>query len=370
MNFAFSEEQEQLREQARRLLSHGRESARAMMEGDDSYDQALWQQCIEMGWPAAAIAEEHGGLGLSALELCVLAEEFGRSLAPVPFASSVLFATEGLKLVAGQPAVQQALADLACGEIIATVALGEAGQHGWDGMPSAKVENGRLTGCKVMVSDAHAARLAIVSAVSTDDAPGFGWWLVNLDQPGVTRRSVQSIDRIRQHADIDFDQAHVERLGEPGQGAELSNLLLNKAAILTAFEQLGAADVALEMTIEYVQTRRAFNQSVGSYQGVKHKLADMYVKNQLARSHCYFGAWALSAGPEALAKAAAGARLAATDALCYAGEEAVELHGGIGFTWESDIQLYYRRARLHASQLGGRADWARRLTLALARERT
>jgi acyl-CoA dehydrogenase len=366
MNFDFSAEQEQLRDQARRVFANSLVSARSLLETSTTHDQALWRSIVDLGWPAAGIAEEDGGLGLSALEWCVLAEEAGRTLAPIPFASSVQHASAALQQVQGCDDSRALLGALAAGEMIATVAFNERGQRSWVEVPKARVTAGRLSGIKAMVADAPLADVFIVSALDEEDRPG--WWQVRASATGVRLVAVESIDRIRRHADVHFEHAEATPLAAGQDWRALTERALDASAVLTAFEQLGAAEAALAMTLDYVKTRKAFNRQIGGYQAVKHALADVYVKNQLARSHCYYGAWALTQAPEQLPRAAAGARLAASDALNCAAEAAVELFGGIGFTWESDTQLFYRRARLLATQLGGRALWAQRLVAALARE--
>lgn len=365
MNFEFSQEQEELRRQARRLLAGGLGQARAALDNCTHFDAPLWAQIIEMGWTAAAIAERHGGLGLGPLELCVLAEEIGRTLAPVPFVASVLQATEALTLCDDQAPVAALLEQLAHGAVVATVAFAETGLALWDDIPAARVAAGRLSGKKILVADGAAADVAVVSARADDDGDGFGWWLVDLRGDGVRRDAATSVDCVRRHAAIEFDQATALRLGGTGAGRRLARQLLERAAVYDAFEQLGGAEAVMALTLDHVKTRYAFGRPVGGYQAVKHKLADMYIKVQLARSHAYYGAWALQHQAPELALCAAGARLAATDAFTFAAEEAVELHGGIGFTWESDCQLFYRRARLLAAALGGRAAWSLRLARAM-----
>lgn len=358
MDFDFSEEQQTLREQARRLFADGRARARRAMESASGHDAELWRRAVEMGLPAAAVPEAQGGLGLGHLELCVVAEEAGRSLAPLPLSPSVLYATEALKL-AGGDAAQQWLPRLAAGEALATVAFNEDGGT-WDRMPAARVENGRLHGVKTPVALAQ-ADVAVVSAAATEDGAGYGWWLVELRGAGVRAQAVDALDGVRKYAQISFDGAPAWRLGTPGQGTALAVRLLDIAAVLTSFEQLGGAEALLEASVEYAKTRRAFGALIGANQAVKHRLADIYTKVQLARGHCYYGAWALATMAPELPLAAAGARLAATDAFGFAAEEAIELHGGIGFTWENDCHLYYRRARVLALELGSRRHWTDRL---------
>ncbi len=362
MNFDFSPEQHALREQLARLFADGRAQARKLVETDVPYDAHLWKQLVELGGAGAAIAEAHGGVGLGYLELCVIAEEAGRTLAPVPFSSSVLYATEALKL--GGEAAQIWLPLLAAGSVVGTVAFTE-GTGSWDAMPQAWAEDGHLTGIKHPVSD-PAADIAVVSARGAEDGAGYGWWVVDLRAEGVTRVAMPALDCIRRHGRLGFLHAPVTRLGLAGAGQALAARLMDIAAIVTAFEQIGGAEAQLTRCIAYAKTRKAFGGPIGVFQGVKHRLADMYVKIELARGHALYGAWALSTGAAELPIAAAGARLAATDAFNFVAEEAIEMHGGIGFTWEDDCHLYYRRARTLALGLGNRERWAQRLVAALS----
>ena len=368
MNFEFSSEQEALRQQLQRLFEQGPAQARRLIEATGDYDAALWTGTVEMGLTGTAIAERHGGLGLGALELCVIAEESGRRLAPVPIASSVFHATEALRLAGGE-ATDALLGRFATGTAIGTVAFVEDKGRTWITRPAATVREDRLHGTKTVVADAGAAGFAVVSAVGADDAAGYGWWLADLNAPGVKRRAVTAIDRLRKHYTVEFNGVPVQRLGAAGAGAALGERLLDRAAVLTAFEQLGGAEAMLAMALEYARTRKAFGAPIGSVQAVKHRLADMYTRIQLARGHCFYGAWALATDAPELPVAAAGARLAATDAFSFAAEEGIELHGGIGFTWENDCQLYLRRARLLALTLGSRSRWADRLVTALTARR-
>lgn len=340
MNFQFSDEAEALRESARKFLAEraDKPKARAVMESGASHDAALWAEIVELGWPALRIPEAHGGLGLSILDLCVLAEEVGRALAPVPFTSSVLLATEAL-LIAGTPD-QQAhwLPKLAEGSAVGTVAL---------------TARPVTTGILAPVHDAAASDFIIYTASD-------GMHLI--ETSACTVEPVETIDLVRRSSRVTLPGAGAQPMAGGAQAAEAFQ---HSAAILLAFEGLGGADAAMEMALAYTQQRVAFGRKIAGYQAVKHRLADMYIKNQLARSHAYYGAWALSTDAPELAQAAAGARLAAIDAYQFAAEENVQLHGGIGFTWESDCQFFYRRARTLTLALGGKAIWADRLVRAL-----
>ena len=369
MNFQFSEEAEALRDEARKFLvaESAREKARAVMEGDATHDAALWARIAELGWTGLRIPEAHGGLGLSVLELCVLAEEVGRALTPVPFTSSVLMATE-LLLASGHEAAQSEwLPRLADGSAMGTVAWMEGDAAKPDGVPKLAFAGGKLTGTKLPVADGMAADFVIVTASGAD---GLVIALVDLSARSATRASCDTLELVRKSARINFADTPCTVLATGDAAEGLRAKFLHGTAILLAFEGLGGADAAMEMAIGYAKERVAFGRRIGGYQAVKHRCADMYIKNQLARSHAYYGAWALLTGASELAQAAAGARVAAIDAFQFAAEENVQLHGGIGFTWESDCQFFYRRARLLALSLGSGAFWSDQLVRSLEQRNT
>lgn len=370
MNFQFSEEAEALRDEARKFLAaeSGRDKARAVMEGDAPYDKALWSKISELGWTGLRIPEEHGGLGLSVLELCVLAEEVGRALTPVPFTSSVLMATELLLASDCDEAKAKWLPRLADGSAIGTVAWMEGDAAKPDSTPKLKCTADRLNGAKLPVADGMAADFAIVTAHDGEGSLSIA--LVELDAPGVKRDPCETVDLVRKSAKVSFSDAPCLVLAGAGAAERLRAKFLHGSSVLLAFEGLGGADAAMEMAVDYAKERVAFGRRIGGYQAVKHRCADMYVKNQLARGHAYYGAWALHTGSPELAQAAAGARVAAIDAMQFAGEENVQLHGGIGFTWESDCQFFYRRARLLGLSLGSRTFWSDQLVRSLEQRNT
>ena len=348
MNFQFSDDAEALRSEARKFLAaeSANAKARAVMDSGSGIDEGLWRKIIELGWTGLRVPEEHGGLGLSVLELCVLAEEAGRALTPVPFTSSVLLATEAL--LAGGTPEQQAkwLPRLADGSATGAVALGE-GTLPAGARSRLTVSGGTLTGVKRPVPDGMIADFLIVAAQD-------GLYLVERGAKGLTLEPLETVDLVRRSATVTLDGTPAEPLQGGREGLER---FLQSAAVLLAFEGLGGADAAMEMAIGYARERVAFGRAIAGYQAVKHRLAEMYIKNQLARSHAYYGAWALSTGAAELPQAAAAARVAALDAYGFAAEENVQLHGGIGYTWESDCQFHYRRARLLSGMLGSKAHW-------------
>ena len=365
MDFEFSDEQELLREQARGFLADNCPpmAVRKVLDSDAQYDAELWQKVVEMGWTATVIPEEFGGLGLSYLELVVIAEELGRAAAPIPFSSSVYLATEALLMLGSQKQKEKWLPMLASGEAIGTFALAEG-----NGRPAASnlktaATGGSVTGRKIPVADGGIADFAVVVAAS-NQGDGASLHLVELDQSGVSREAVRTLDFTRGHAAIEFANAQSELLGGDGAGWAAMESLLDRAAVLFAWEQVGLADAALEQARDYAMGRYAFGRSIASYQAIKHKLAGMYVKNTLARSNCYYGAWALDSGSAELALAAATARVGAIQAAVHAAEENVQTHGGMGFTWEFDCQFYYRRAKLLSVNIGSEGYWQDKLITA------
>ena len=361
MNFDFADDLKALREQARKFLAErgSLAAARRAVEGGEAYDAGLWREIAAMGWIGAAVPEEHGGAGLGHLALCVLAEEMGAALTPVPFSSSVYFAVEAL-LLAGDAAQQAAyLPKLTAGEAIGAFAAIERPGPLDGSRIAASVAEGRLTGVKAPVPDGAAADLAIVAA--QERGRGVSLFIVDLHGPGVTREAMPGVDPSRPQARLTFDGAPAARLGEAGAGLALTQALYDRAAVLTAFEQVGGAQAALDMATAYAKERYAFGRPIGSFQAIKHKLADVYVATELARSNAYYAAWALATGAPDLAVAAAAARVAATRAFELAAKENIQTHGGMGFTWAFDCHLYYRRAKALAVGLGNAAVWKERL---------
>ena len=360
MNFAFSDEQQALRDQARKFLSDRAAPARVrrILESSEPYDRDLWRGMRELAWTGTAVPEVYGGAGFGHLELCVLAEELGRSLAPTPFSSSVYLATEALLLAGSDAQKKRWLPKLAMGEAIGCLALAEGSRAVHPGNLETAARGGRLTGNKIPVADGDVADFAVVLA-RDGGAPAL--FLAELGGPGVTRAPVDTVDPTRSHARLTFAETPAEPLGAPGGGWALLERLLDRAAVLFAFEQIGGAQAALEMARDYALGRFAFGRPIGSFQAIKHKLADVYVAVELARSNAYYGAWALSIDAPALPVAAAAARVAATEAFFHAAKENIQTHGGMGFTWEFDCHMYYRRAKLLALNLGSVARWKDKL---------
>jgi len=365
VNFDFSDDLKLLREQARKFLRErgAVAAARRVLEKTEAFDEALWREIAEMGWIGAALPEEYGGAGLGRLGLCMLAEELGYALAPVPFASSAYLAGEAILLAGSEARKQQYLPKLASGEIIGTLALAE-GIGALDPRKfRTRFADKRITGVKWPVPDGGSAHIAVVAAASGER--GLSLALVDLTGPGVRRETLESIDGSRPQARLTFENAPAEILGAPGEALPVLRRVLDGAAVLMAFEQVGGAQAALDMAKAYALERYAFGRPIGSFQAIKHKLADVYVATELARSNAYYGAWALSREAPELPVAAAAARVAASEAFDLAAKENIQTHGGMGFTWAFDCHLYYRRAKLLSLALGSTPQWKERLISAL-----
>lgn len=321
MNFDYSDDQKFLKEEARKFLEARCPMSRTRAVLDDAdmpFDRELWQAVAEMGWTGAAIPEQWGGTGLGHVELCAIAEELGRVIAPIPFASTVYVFAEAVLAFGSEAQKAALLPGVASGAVIGTLATSEGpGPARFEAM-AARVTDGKLSGVKIPVADGDVATHVIVAA---HDETGPGLFVVDMASDGATREAVATLDPTRSAARLAFVDVPCERLGAAGEGAGLLSTLLDRAAVLLAFEQVGGADRCLETARAYAMERYAFGRVIGSYQAIKHKLADIYVKNELARSHAYFGAWALGSGAGELPRAAAAARIAGIHAYDFAAKE-------------------------------------------------
>ena len=366
MNFDFSDDQKLLRDQARKFLTDkcDRSTVRTVLEDNSNYySNDLWKSISEMGWTGTAIPEEYGGLGLGMLELCIIAEELGRSLAPTPFSSSIYLFAEFIKLYGNEEQKTKILPLIASGEKIGTFALSET-----NGTPKpsniSTEENGlKLTGTKSPVSDGQSADYIIVAANSDSnkDANSLSLYIIDKSQEGVELSELETIDPTRPACTVNLNAANCEILGEKGNGWNMIENIFNRAAVLFSFEQVGGAQVSLDEAKKYSLERFAFGRPIGSFQSLKHRMADMYVKIELARSNAYYGAWALSTDSAELPVAAAGARVSASDAFNYSSQENIQIHGGVGFTWEYDCHLFYRRSKLLSLNIGSQRQWKENL---------
>ena len=350
MNFGFSEEQELLRTEVRRFIAAHSPlpEVRRAVKTEPGYSAAVLRSMAELGWLGLLVPERHGGAGLTWVDVIVLLEATGHGLLPGPLLSNLLV-TAALCELGSEAQQARYLPRLARGELIGTLALLERGQPvGPAGVQARAARAGDdhvLDGEKAFVADAGSAQLFVVSARS--DA-GVGLFLVDAAQPGVSARSFPVIDETKrvgsvQLAGVRVAAAHV--LAAPPAGEAALARLLDAGAIAVSAEIIGAAQAALDLTVEYAKVRRQFDQPIGRFQGVKHPLAEMYVDLETIKSLVYYAAWALSAAPEQVPRAASMAKAYASEAFARIGVDAVQLHGAIGYTAEYDAQLYLKRSK-------------------------
>jgi alkylation response protein AidB-like acyl-CoA dehydrogenase len=353
MHFAFTDEQEQLRRGARRFLDAQAGSARVrtVAASDTGWDLDAWRRIAsELGWPALVVPEAHGGAGLGAVELVAILEETGRVLLPSPFFATCALATSALLASGDEAAKQTYLPKIAEGQLTATLA--------WPGT-AAVGRDGTLFGRLAQVVDGHAAELLVVAG---DDA---SLYLVPYDAPGLTRRALPTLDRTRRLAELTLANVAATRLGAPGAAPAILAATLDLANVALAAEQLGGAQRCLEMAVDYAKTRVQFGRAIGSFQAIKHKCADLFVAVESARSAVYWAADAAAQRSPDLPLAAATARATASEAFYKCAAENIQIHGGIGFTWEHDAHLFFRRARAGLTFLGDVAAQRERVATAI-----
>ncbi len=369
MDIGFTEEQELLRDTARKFLDGEcpTKFVRQMMATEAAVTGEFWQKLAEQGWLGITYDEADGGSGLGLVDLVVLMEEIGRAVMPGPYPATVLLGGAAIA-AAGSPAARQEwLPKIAAGEAKATLAASEPNAR-WDAagitLSAHETRGGfALSGTKLFVPDAHLADVLVVTARSRDGSTmedGISLFLVPKGTAGVAVRLLPSVDETRKLCEVRFDNVVLPAtalLGELHEGWPAVAGVIDRAAVALSAEICGAAQRVLDMTVEYAKLRTAFGKPIGSYQGVKHKCADMLIEIENAKSLTYYAAWAVEAEPDA-AMAVSMAKAAASDAgrkVCAAG---IQLHGGIGMTWEHDLQLYLKRAK--ASEIAfGDATWHR-----------
>jgi acyl-CoA dehydrogenase len=362
MNFDFSSEDRMIQEQVRRFLSEQSPLSmhRSVMEGEALQATEVWRGLAELGLQGTAIPEAYGGVGAGYLPLCLVAQELGAVLAAVPFSSSIYLAAEAITCFGSTDQKERYLPKLASGEWIGTLALSEGPEAPTQTNLKVARSADTLSGKKLVVPHGLAADFAVVlvaSAAGTD--------LVIAGLEGVERVAIEIVDPTIAAASFHFEQAQCEGLGNPGEGWAMLETLQHRAAVLYAFEQIGGAEQALNMAVAYAKERFAFGRPIGSFQALKHMMADMYVALKLAESNAYYAAWALQNDAPDLKLAAATARVSATQAFQLCARDNIQVHGGMGFTWAFDCHLYYRRSNYLALAVGGLNEWENKLVDAL-----
>ena len=361
MRFSFSDEQEELRRTVRRFLEEKSPVAevRRLMETSDGYDRAVWKQLSEeLGLPAVHIPKEYGGQGFTFAELGIVLEEMGRSLLCAPYFASVALAANAILNAATETRKKDLLPAIASGETIATLAFAEPSGR-WDaaGVELTATRAGRtfrLDGAKTYVLDGHTADLIAVVARSPGSSgnDGISFFTVSGEASGLERRALATVDATRKQARLEFSGVRAELLGELDAGAPALSKTLDQAAVALANEMVGGAQKVLEMAVDYAKLRVQFGRPIGSFQAIKHKCADMLLEIELSKSAAYYAAAAAAEGDEELPALAALAKALCSDTYRRATAENIQIHGGIGFTWEHDAHLYFKRAKSSEVFLG------------------
>ncbi len=357
MRFAFTEEQEELRSQAHGFLGEFSppEEVRKAMESDAGYDPELWGQIsAELGWSSVVIPEEYGGLGLSYVELVALMEEMGSALLCAPFLSSVCLAGNALIIGGTEEQKQEYLPGIAEGTTTGTLAYMESnGRPDASGIEAEARREGSdyvLRGAKSFVLDGHTAELLLLAArrEGSTGEEGISLFAVPSASAGLERRPLPTMDQTRKQAEIRLNDVRVPAsalMGEEGAGWKTLRETLDLAAIALAAEQVGGAQRCLDMSVEYAKERVQFGRPIGSFQAIKHKCANMMVEVESARSASYYAGWAAAQETEDLPIAAALAKAFCSDTYFRCAADCVQIHGGVGFTWEYDVHLYFKRAK-------------------------
>ena len=354
MDFAFSDEQEEFRSTLRRFFEEKAPSTevRRLMETSEGYDPAVWKQMAEeLGLQGVHLPEEYGGQGFGFLELGIVLEEMGRVLLPSPFYATVCLAANAILNAGNQSQKQALLPGIAAGETLATLALCEdSGRFDAAGITLEAVPEGegyRLDGHKSFVIDGQVADCLVVVArlAGSTGTDGITLVTVHSNDPGVAATPLETMDEIRKQARIEFSGARGEILGEEGKGWPPLAKTLDQANIMLAAEMLGASQKCLEMAVEYAKVRMQFARPIGSFQAIKHKAAEVLLEIELAKSAGYYSWWVADERQEELAEAASVAKSVCADTFLLAAAEGIQIHGGIGFTWEHDAHLYLKRAK-------------------------
>ena len=361
MNFAFSEEQDQLRDVVRRFVEEksSEEEVRRLMDTEVGYDPNVWAQMAnELGLQSLHIPEEFGGQGFSFVELAIVFEEQGRRLLCSPYFATVALATNAILNAGTSDEKAALLPGIASGETIATLAFTEPnGRWDADGITMIAREDGGswvLDGTKMFVIDGNNADLIVVAArtAGTSGEAGISFFTVAGDANGLTRTALATMDQTRKQSKLEFAGVKAAPLGAAGQGWSALSKTLDQAAVCLSNEMAGGAQFVLDMSVEYAKVRVQFGRPIGSFQAIKHKCADMLLEVESAKSAAYYSAWAAGEDNEELPVVASLSKAYCSDAYFHATAENIQIHGGIGFTWEHPAHLYFKRAKSSEILLG------------------
>ncbi|MFI5396654.1 MAG: acyl-CoA dehydrogenase family protein [Candidatus Binatia bacterium] len=369
MDFGFTEEQEMLRQSARQFLDTEcpMTYVRKMLDDDAGYSEEQWKKMADLGWTGLILPEQYGGSGLSMVDLVVVLEEMGRAVMPGPFFADII---GGLAIDLGGSKAQKKryLPQICAGSLKATLAQVE-GNGRWDaeGIQLSAKKDGKayqLSGTKLFVPDAHKADVLVVPArTGSKGTKGITLFLVDAKQQGVNTTLLKTMDQTRKLCEVTFDNVTVGTdavLGKANKGWPLLERVVDRAKVAMCAEMCGGAQKVLEMSVEYAKVREQFGRPIGSFQAIQHKCANMMVQTESAKSATYYAAWAVANDAPDAHLAACMAKAYCSDAYRYVSAEGIQIHGGIGFTWEHDMHLYFKRAKASEVTFGD-ATWNREL---------
>lgn len=343
MQFGLNESQEILRDSARSFFAGEcpMSEVRRLMGTDTAYDATLWGKLADQGYTGIMFPEEYGGVGLGKVELILLAEEAGRALLPGPFFSTVVLSGSVIDAVATAEQKKKYLAPICQGKVRSTVAILERAAS-WD-LKDIQVtaSQGRLSGEKLFVPDVAAADWMLVLARE-------GVFLADAKSPSITIVPMLSMDLTRKLYAVRFNNTQAEKVGDLAGW----NTAIDVATTAAVAEMVGGMQRTLDMAVEYAKTRQQFGKTIGSFQAVQHQCADMYLETESSRSAAYYAAWALEEKVPDASAAVSIAKIYASDASRTVGNRGIQIHGGMGFTWEHDLHLYYRRAKALETAFG------------------
>jgi alkylation response protein AidB-like acyl-CoA dehydrogenase len=343
MQFGLSESQEFLKDSARKFFAGECPSAemRRLMETETAYDAALWSKLTDQGYTGIIFPEAYGGVGLGKVELMLLMEEAGRALLPGPFFSTVVLAGSVLEAVGTPEHKKKYLAPICRGEVRATVAILEASASWNPRDVQLSASNAKLSGEKLFVSDAAIADFIVVAARN-------GVFVVDSKAPGLKISSMSGMDLTRKLYAVEFSNTPAEEIGSALRLAQAFDV----ATAALAAELVGGMQRTLDITVEYAKTRKQFGKPIGIFQAVQHQCADMYLETESSRSAVYYAGWALEEKSPDASTAVSIAKMYVSDAARTVGNRGIQIHGGMGFTWENDLHLYYRRAKASETAFG------------------
>jgi alkylation response protein AidB-like acyl-CoA dehydrogenase len=361
VNFAFSEEQDQLRDAVRKFLEakSPETEVRRLMETTEGYDPAVWSQMAnELGLQGLHVPEEFGGQGFTWVELGIVLEEMGRALLCAPYFSTVVLAANAILNAGTDDQRKSLLPGIASGETIATLAFTEPNGK-WDASgitleAAGTGETATLSGTKMFVLDGHTADLIVVvaRAAGTSGEDGISFYTVAGDASGLTRTALATMDQTRKQAKLEFDNVEAQLLGTAGAGWAALSKTLDQAAVGLCNEMVGGGQFVLDESVQYAKDRVQFGRPIGSFQAIKHKCADMLLEIESAKSAAYYASWAAAEDNDELPVVASLAKAYCSDAYFHAAAENIQIHGGIGFTWEHNAHLYFKRAKSSEILLG------------------